>query len=220
MKKFTLTPLLFLQDRASFILSSSEFIIIDKNTEEEIKYKIEYRSGGVPNKILVNNEPKTYNIVAQINSLYFKENINTPSIENFSGYIVNPSTARLSYNMSKGDTSIWTNSYCSPYCTEIEIPEDVVTLSQDSIIRCDNLQKVILPSSLKIIEKYNFNYCENLSEIICYAKEAPIITDTYYTCNDLKPQGTLYVPKGCIGNYSEWINNLNRWNDNWEIKEI
>jgi hypothetical protein len=73
---------------------------------EEIPYEVEYRSGGVPANIYTNLDPATYDIVATIDPIYYKENVNTDiydsfypyQIKNYTGYTVSPSLPKCYYN--------------------------------------------------------------------------------------------------------------------------
>ena len=54
---------------------------------------------------------------------------------------------------------------------EIIIPKGVETIGDDAFYKCENLEKVTLPSTLKEIDGYAFDYCTSLKEVSSLNKD-------------------------------------------------
>lgn len=53
--------------------------------------------------------------------------------------------------------------------TEIQLPDKVKVLGEDCFYKCYSLKKIIIPSIISVIDKGNFNYCNNLEELNVHA---------------------------------------------------
>ena len=68
----------------------------------------------------------------------------------------------------------------------------------------ENLERIILPNSLKYIGDYGFSRCFSLKNITCLSKTAPELGGNMF---DVAPDnGVLRVPTG--SDYSSWLNAL------------
>lgn len=77
----------------------------------------------------------------------------------------------------------------------------------------ENLERIILPNSLKYIGDYGFSRCFSLKNITCLSKTAP---ELGYNMFDVAPDnGVLRVPTG--SDYSSWLNALP---SGWTIEYI
>lgn len=187
---------------------------------EQIPYEVEYRSGGVPANIYTNLDPATYDIVATINPIYYKENVNTcinDSFgaywkENYTGYTVSPSLPKCYYNFggSNDDAEI----YIYPYCTEVTLPGDIYLVPEYFAYENEYLTSVTIGESVRMIEGGAFYKCSSLKKITCHAVICPKLNwrhSSYYNkCiypfEGLPSNGVLQVPEG--SDYSSWLSKL------------
>lgn len=86
--------------------------------------------------------------------------------------------------------------------TSLELPEGVLYLGHKAFNECDNLEKIVLPSSLKSVDYYVFAYCNSIKEIHCKGKNPPKNTSSpMLVDDDIYESAVLYVPKGCLNKY-------------------
>ena len=93
--------------------------------------------------------------------------------------------------------------------TNLVIPEGVGVIKRYAFERCKGIVSVKLPSSLTEIEYYAFLYCDNLSEIYCFADKAPSVKEkAFYGVSDYGLP--IYVQESSKGNYENayWWKNL------------
>ena len=84
--------------------------------------------------------------------------------------------------------------------TSIVIKDGTETICQSAFDCCEGLTSITLPSSLKDIQNYAFNGCDNLKEIYCKALTPPSINSSY---NNFHDDAVVYVPKGTREAYRE-----------------
>ena len=191
----------------------------DNNVITPLFYKIEYRKGGVPTNIITDLTPATYNIVATIDSIFYKEE------EDYVGYIVTPSFPKKYYIL--GDSGFDVNRYIYPYCVELTLPDNITYIPSSYASNCTHLKTVVLGKNIRSIDDYAFDGCisldsitipnsvtsigycafqgcSSLSSITCLATTAP--TFASYVFRYVASSGVLRVPSG--SDYSSWINEL------------
>ena len=78
----------------------------------------------------------------------------------------------------------------------------MTTIGGSAFAGCSGLTSVTIPNSVTDIENWVFRNCNNLNSIVCNATTAPTIRTT--TFQDVKTNGTLYVPTGSTG-YNTWM---------------
>ena len=187
---------------------------------EEIPYEVEYRSGGVPANIYTNLDPATYDIVATIDPIYYKENVNTYisnsfyayQIENYTGGTVSPSLPKCYYNF--GGSNSTAEIYTYPYCTEVTLPGDIYLVPSYFAYENEYLTSVTIGESVREIEGGAFYKCSSLKKITCHAVICPEVNQRYSDYyvkyingfSGLPDNGVLQVPEG--SDYSRWLREL------------
>lgn len=184
-------------------VNSKKNIIFIHKTNGRIFYEIEYRNGGVPANIYTNLDPATYDIVATIDPIYYKEN------EEGAGYTAFPVIPLSLYILNTSGGSI--REYVYPYCTEITLPGDILEIPSDFADGNKYLTSVTLGESVAGIGYYAFNWCTSLKTITCHAVICPTLRKP--TSNHISmafygmpENGVLRVPKG--SDYTSWLNAL------------
>lgn len=80
---------------------------------------------------------------------------------------------------------------------------EAIVSGQDSVIESfkysPHLQRVIIPSTIRRIESFAFESCENLSEILCFAVDPPFLgVGVFYK---ISKSARIYVPQSSIEKY-------------------
>jgi hypothetical protein len=86
----------------------------------------------------------------------------------------------------------------------IEFGEGIEGFENSTIDNLPNLSSVTFPSTLSSIVGDNFNYCSNLTQIICNAATAPTLDSGVFY--NIAEEGTLIIPNGA--DYSSWYSVL------------
>lgn len=94
----------------------------------------------------------------------------------------------------------------------LELREGTKTLTPYAIEPYNYLKKLILPSTLELIDEFSL-YSYNLEEIYCKAQNAPVMNWLAFGENRPYPQLKIYVPKGTTEEYAK------AWGFNGKPKE-
>ena len=113
------------------------------------------------------------------------------------------------------------DNYTFAYCSglrSIVIPDSVTSINNSAFYQCSELTSVEIGSGCTSIDYAAFRFCSGLKEITCHAVTAPSITS--YTFQNVKFNGTLYIPSG--SDYSSWMNTNSYYLGyySWFIREI
>ena len=95
--------------------------------------------------------------------------------------------------------------YCSGL-TSVTIGNGVTSIGNSAFSSCSSLTSVTIGNGVTSIGSSAFNSCSSLTTIISFATTAPTIS--MYTFQNVKTNGTLYVPSGSTG-YNEWMKTNN-----------
>ena len=101
----------------------------------------------------------------------------------------------------KGLTSISDEAFS--YCTfegEMEIPDGIMCIHKRTFYNSKNLQKIILPSELELIEEAAFQGCKSLRVIECKSPVPPLVISTAFDGVPLEDL-TVIVPKSALNDY-------------------
>ena len=103
----------------------------------------------------------------------------------------------------KDPTSIGNSAFynCSNLTT-CTIGSGVTSIGDSALRGCTSLTSIVIPNSVTSIGTYAFQGCSGLTSITCNATTAPTIQSS--TFQDIKTDGTLYVPIGSSG-YDVWM---------------
>lgn len=97
----------------------------------------------------------------------------------------------------------------------VVIGEGIESIQGETFMRYDNIERVILPSSLKELGFWTFYYCWQLREVVCFA-EAPASIDSH-SFEGIAENAVLYVPENSVEAYRRDAN----WNKSFsEIRGI
>ena len=90
--------------------------------------------------------------------------------------------------------------------TTFTIPNSVTTIEVAAFYNCSGLTSITIPNSVTLIESEAFHKCVNLSSVRFEGITPPEFESAFY---DVFPciVDTIYVPEGCVENYSNAINN-------------
>ena len=93
-----------------------------------------------------------------------------------------------------------------PSVTHDGITYDVTSIGSSAFSSCSGLTSITIPSSVTLIESKAFHKCVNLSSVRFEGITPPEFESAFY---DVFPciVDTIYVPEGCVENYSNAINN-------------
>lgn len=108
-----------------------------------------------------------------------------------------------SITIPSGVTSI--DEYLFRNCTSlssITIPNSITSIGQSAFSSCKSLTSITIPNSVTSIGNSAFINCSGLISITSLATTAPTITSS--TFQNVKTNGTLYVPSGSSG-YDTWM---------------
>ena len=89
------------------------------------------------------------------------------------------------------------------HCTfsgEVEIPEGILSIGEGAFYNSENLQKIILPSTLELIDDYAFKSCKSLRVIECKSTVPPVVRSTAFNGVPLEDL-TVIVPKSALNDY-------------------
>ena len=114
-----------------------------------------------------------------------------------------------SFKIPKGLLSISVSAFA--YCAftgEAEIPEGILSIGEGAFYNNENLQKIILPSSLELIDDQAFGYCKSLRVIECKSTVPPVVNDRAFYGVHLQDL-TVIVPKSALNDYKS----SNFWSD-------
>ena len=85
--------------------------------------------------------------------------------------------------------------------TEITIPEGVETIGAYAFLSDTKLKKVVLPSTMKLIDDGAFYNTTALTEIHIKATTPPVLTFSINFDQSAYDNAKLYVPQGCKSKY-------------------
>ena len=106
-----------------------------------------------------------------------------------------------SFKIPKGLTSISDGAFS--YCTfegEMEIPDGIMCIHKRTFYNSKNLQKIILPSELELIEEAAFQGCISLRVIECKSPVPPLVNSTAFDGVPLEDL-TVIVPGSALNDY-------------------
>ena len=92
--------------------------------------------------------------------------------------------------------------------TSLELPEGVLYIDDRAFEDCENLKKIVLPSSLESVGTKVFGYCYSIKEVHCKGKNPPKGKHSLETLvsYEVRESAVLYVPKGCKDKYAKiWM---------------
>ena len=106
-----------------------------------------------------------------------------------------------SLKIPKGLTNISDGAFS--YCTfegEVETPEGIMCIHKRTFYNSKNLQKIILPSKLELIDEAAFQGCKSLRVIECKSPVPPLVISTAFDGVPLEDL-TIIVPKSALNDY-------------------
>ena len=105
--------------------------------------------------------------------------------------------------MPSSITRIGSNAFAKSGIQMIAIPDKVTTTGGDAFAYCDNLEKVIIGSGVKTLEKGTFYKCDALKNVYVKALTPPSIGSYFLSSNP-----TIHVYASALSKYqaSEWAN--------------
>lgn len=114
----------------------------------------------------------------------------------------------------KGKTSIF--SSMGSLEGDYVVPDNITTIKSMALRGCDNINKVWLPASVVSVGTYAFYECYNISDVYCYALNAPQISssENEYAFYPECYHATLHIPKGRMEAYMQ-----NGWDKFATIKD-
>ena len=86
--------------------------------------------------------------------------------------------------------------------TSLVIPNNITSIQDYAFYFCQSISSLTIGSGLTNIGHHTFERCTSLTSITSLATTAPTIQND--TFNNIKPDGTLYVPSGSSG-YDIWM---------------
>ena len=112
-------------------------------------------------------------------------------------------------------TSIGEGAFQYVSFTSLIIPDSVKTIGMYAFHGCVNLESLTIGSSVTSIGDYAFVECPALTSLTCLAKTPPVFLPSYENSiypfsEDTYNRATLYVPRGCSGDYrsADWWGNF------------
>ena len=99
-------------------------------------------------------------------------------------------------------------NYCTAL-TNLTIPYNVLSINTGAFSDCYNLKNITITNSNTNFSFLSFANCSGLESITSLATTAPTIRDN--TFQNIKENGTLYVPQGSTG-YNTWMQHLSYYN--------
>lgn len=107
-----------------------------------------------------------------------------------------------------GLTTIGEDAFSSSKLTSVSLPYGLRYLGYDAFAYCSDLESVILPATVEVIDDYAFEALNNdspMHSFYCYASTPPILSSrTFYYSGangDIRENCTLYVPLASINLY-------------------
>lgn len=85
-------------------------------------------------------------------------------------------------------------------CEEIIFPEGLISIEEQAFYECSQIPRIELPSSLQTINRYAFNGCYNISNIVCHAVEPPSVMEDAFS-GVAKDNFTVEVPAQSVTRY-------------------
>ena len=82
----------------------------------------------------------------------------------------------------------------------MEIPDGVTYINKSAFAESEKLQKIILPSTLVLIDDYAFENCKSLRVIECKSTVPPLVNDGAFNGVPLEDL-TVIVPKSALNDY-------------------
>lgn len=107
--------------------------------------------------------------------------------------------------LPEGVTTLGIGCFLESYISKIDLPSSLISLGRRCFAESTRLSSVILRSSdISTISMGCFEYCEHLSEFVCYATQVPElefdgVNSPFYGTN--ASEGTLYVQKHLVDAY-------------------
>ena len=84
----------------------------------------------------------------------------------------------------------------------INIPNSVYTIGYCCFKGCTKLENVMIGSKVYSIDEYAFSYCENLTDVYCYATTVPSANNSVFYNSFVESATTLHVPASSLNAYS------------------
>lgn len=85
-------------------------------------------------------------------------------------------------------------------CEDIIFPEGLISIEEQAFYECSQIPRIELPSSLQTINRYAFNGCYNISNIVCHAVEPPSVMEDAFS-GVAKDNFTVEVPAQSVTRY-------------------
>ena len=84
----------------------------------------------------------------------------------------------------------------------LEFPESLVSLGVEAFWQCLNLEGIVLPAELGVLQSSTFQYCYYLNKIVCKSLEPPTITTSTFS-GVAKDNFTVEVPEQSVNRYQQ-----------------
>ena len=143
------------------------------------------------------------NFPIEINQIYFADLIDRQLVDDEYVFTFDNVIDRLPKNI-----------YPKNELIGITLPNTLQYILDNQFQNCNNLEYVVIPSSVTGIGNVAFQYCYNLNKIVCECMQAPIINSENwweYPFTNMYRNGTLYIYEGAKGFDdvdSKWYNQL------------
>ena len=106
------------------------------------------------------------------------------------------------------------SAFAKSSCVKVDLPEGLEVIEEWAFSETENLEEVIIPSTIKQIYKLAFNSCPKLKAFHCHRVEPPKINSDAFFGTNLE-NCVLYVPVGCVEAYR----NAGGWTEFKHIEE-
>ena len=145
-------------------------------------------------------------IVSSQNTKYDSRNNSNAIVETATNTLVH---ANQHSQIPDDITSIGDNALAGYKASSLILPEGVTTINTEAF-RGSTLKSLTLPSTLKSMGDAVFWECEQLNDVVCYAKEVPSVWSFDWGEGTFKvSQATLHVPAPSVDSYrNSW-----KWQD-------
>ena len=112
------------------------------------------------------------------------------------------------------EKSAFNSSY---YLKEITVPNSVTFIGDGAFECCWSLEKITFGTGVQQFETGVFGDCEELMDIHFLSTTPPQVSAEFLEDLWGMNRGVIYVPRGCIDNYADWVTPVEE--QNWTIAE-
>lgn len=162
----------------------------------------------IPEYVLYDYKKYTVRILGDgcLRECYHLMDVSIPStVREFGRNCFTFSMPMASVILPEGVTTLGIGCFLESYISKIDLPSSLISLGRRCFAESTRLSSVILRSSdISTISMGCFEYCEHLSEFVCYATQVPElefdgVNSPFYGTN--ASEGTLYVQKHLVDAY-------------------